>query len=357
MEVEFLDFDGKHIDFSGLDGGAFEELCFDLLRRLGFRSMIWIQGGADQGRDIEAEFKPRNPLVEDYKEKWFFECKNHRTGIGVDDLQTKLSWADAERPDHLVILVGSYLTRSCREWLRKLAPKKAYKVHVVEGKALKVLLLGYPDLIECHFADPLHDLLGDAVRQWNQLNVLPGLEQLCLLASHVLPDRLPPEQIAFLWCVSLFKKSEIDECDDDDIDEASFGVFLEELRRHARVRAPVLMQATQVQVFQQIVTGHPTPMVIRNGRFMVPKPAKDRPRYKPLVAAQLWIDRSTRPRPGLYAYLAEGGCSAIEVLVEGGRTLSCAVRRIDGDVERDQEGAISALQNAAYQPLRAGETD
>jgi hypothetical protein len=79
-------FNEDDIRFTELNGEHFEELCFDLLHRIGFHSLKWRQGGADQGRDVEAIFSVTNPLVPSYTETWFIECKNLAKGVPVRDL-------------------------------------------------------------------------------------------------------------------------------------------------------------------------------------------------------------------------------------------------------------------------------
>ena len=63
MNIEEAD-----IDYSKLNSKEFEELCFDIILRLGFHSVVWRKGGADNGRDIQAKFTTINPLVENYIE-------------------------------------------------------------------------------------------------------------------------------------------------------------------------------------------------------------------------------------------------------------------------------------------------
>lgn len=84
-------FNEHDIDFSPLDGLAFEQLVLDLLHRLGFSSLVWRQGGADQGRDIEATLTLTNPLLGTYQERWFVEAKHLQRGVGVAELQTKIA--------------------------------------------------------------------------------------------------------------------------------------------------------------------------------------------------------------------------------------------------------------------------
>ena len=152
------------INFLKIDGRLFEEMCFDLLRRLGFHAIVWRQGGADHGRDIEGRFTSANPLIGTSTESWFFECKNQATGVSVADLCDKLQWADAEKPDHFVILAGSHLTNDCRTWLAKISADKRYRLHVVEGKELNRLVRAYPELVERYFAGPYELLLRDLIR-------------------------------------------------------------------------------------------------------------------------------------------------------------------------------------------------
>ena len=136
-------YDEDDIDFLKLSDSDFEEVCFDLLLRLGYKSLVWRLGGADNGRDIEGQFAVSNSLTGTYDEKWFFECKRYEAGIPPEQMNSKFAWADAEKPKHLVFLVSSYLTNNARTWLEKISADKAYKVHLVEGKQLKLLLLSF----------------------------------------------------------------------------------------------------------------------------------------------------------------------------------------------------------------------
>ena len=127
-------FDESDIDFEKINPTEFEELCFDLLLKLGFHSLTWRQGGADSGRDIEAYLSLTNPLLGNYTEKWFIECKHHSGGVPVDKLTSKIAWADAEKPKHVAFMVTSYIANPAREWLNKIQNEKYYSIHLIEGK-------------------------------------------------------------------------------------------------------------------------------------------------------------------------------------------------------------------------------
>ena len=82
----------------------FEELSYDLLKALGYTNLKWRTGGSDKGRDIECEFIRLEPDGSHVVEKWFCECKRYNAGVNVDDLQTKIAWADADKPEVILLL-------------------------------------------------------------------------------------------------------------------------------------------------------------------------------------------------------------------------------------------------------------
>jgi len=51
-----MKFKEEDVNFDRLSPDDFEELCFDLLLRMGYKNLVWRQGGADQGRDIEGKY-------------------------------------------------------------------------------------------------------------------------------------------------------------------------------------------------------------------------------------------------------------------------------------------------------------
>jgi hypothetical protein len=116
------------VKFEEITPRGFENLCYDLLVKFNFQNLIWREGGADNGRDIEANYSFINP-VKKIETKWFFECKHYNSGgVPPNDISSKITWADAENPDYLVFLISSYLTNSEELGLRKLKAKKNIKL-------------------------------------------------------------------------------------------------------------------------------------------------------------------------------------------------------------------------------------
>jgi predicted RNase H-like HicB family nuclease len=192
-------FDEDDIDFSKLSDSRFEELCFDLLSNTGYHSLVWRQGGADSGRDIEAHFSLANPLIGNYSEKWFVECKRYSGGVPVDEISSKLAWADADKPQHLLIITSSYLSNSTRTWLEKMREGKAYYIHLLEGKQLRKLLLKHQHTIEKYFLEGIYKILLDSIRTWLAYEILPDIETIYLILKDIEYSKLTTQEFVFLW--------------------------------------------------------------------------------------------------------------------------------------------------------------
>jgi Restriction endonuclease len=211
LEVSKMTFDEQDIVFEKLSGLEFEELCFDLLLRLGFHSLIWRQGGGDSGRDIEAMFTSTNPLIGPHLERWFFECKNHVGGINVDDLNSKVAWAAAAKPDYLVVMTSSYLTNPARHWYDEIAKTSPVGLHTVEGKQLKQLILGFPQLIAHYFSDANQKLLSEAFRAWVLHGLYPDVAMLIRIHEFLSPERLELHESAFLIASYFYRDEAIED--------------------------------------------------------------------------------------------------------------------------------------------------
>lgn len=202
-------FTENDIDFSRVDSRQFEEVCFDLLLKTGFHSLVWRQGGADSGRDIEAKFNCSNPMIGFYQENWFVECKHYTAGVPVSELETKFAWADACRPNHLLVVTSSYISNPARDWIEKISPSKTYKVSLLEGKQLKQLLLGYPEIISRYFISKTSKTLQEAISHWEEYGVFPSKEMLYSLYCTLDPRALTEYEICFLLSANWKRINEI----------------------------------------------------------------------------------------------------------------------------------------------------
>ena len=138
MEILFNWNDQRWEGNTGSD--LFEELCYDLLKALNYTNLKWRTGGGDKGRDIECEFFRLEPDDSHIVEKWFCECKRYNAGVNVKDLQTKIAWADADKPEVILFIVSSYLTTDTKDWIKKIEKDKKYRIKYWERKDLEDLI-------------------------------------------------------------------------------------------------------------------------------------------------------------------------------------------------------------------------
>ena len=194
-----MKFEIKDIDFNSITPREFENLCYDLLIKYNYHNLIWREGGADNGRDIEARLS-FNTSIKQKETNWFFECKLYNAGgVPPNELTSKIAWADAELPDFLVFFISSYLTNNARTWLEKIIKQKTYDITVIEGEELKNRLLKYPELIERYFSLNRYEKLFNDVRDYKvKFRINPSFEFLVEIANNIDLDRLTHDEIGFI---------------------------------------------------------------------------------------------------------------------------------------------------------------
>ncbi len=309
------------LNFQSLTPIQFEELCFDLLDELGFKRLVWRQGGADDGRDIQGvrEISPR--IVEPYEETWFFECKRYEKGVPPDDLSSKVTWADAEKPKHLVFLISSYITSGAREWLSKIEEDKPYKIHLVEGKQLQNLICRSQNLTSRYFASDAQKLMQEAHRAWIHHNLVPEPELLRTLADTMYLEEYSTPQLAFLWAALKVRVRELLANMDDSWSE-SYDIIFSMLKQRANTEEAVLRSDEGWSLIDEIETHSYTDLV-----------------YSKVYAAQVAHIVGHVEYIALYCLVRDSEGEGIEVLVDQDSSLSCRIRHIASD-------ARTALQEA-----------
>jgi hypothetical protein len=142
------------LNLNDMSDNDFEELCYDLLKSIGFINLSWRKGTglssspSDQGRDIQAEY-----VVKDFNgniriEKYFIECKHHLKGVSPDKIMGALSWAAAERPDELIIFVSNWLSNPTKNYIEdyKKNNNPFFRIKVLENKDIENILINKIDL-------------------------------------------------------------------------------------------------------------------------------------------------------------------------------------------------------------------
>jgi hypothetical protein len=129
----------------------FEDLCLELLRSMGFRSTYRVghHKDRDRGRDIEAIYPRILPDGHNQiNERWFFECKHHQNNLSVDDILSKVAWAEASGADFLVILSLTDLTSSARQYITEYQDKHNLRILTWTGKDLVKRFKQHPRAIK-----------------------------------------------------------------------------------------------------------------------------------------------------------------------------------------------------------------
>lgn len=309
------------IDFMTLSPDEFEELCFDLLDEIGFEQLVWRQGGADDGRDIQGVKRINVGVVEPYEEIWFFECKRYQNGVPPNDLSSKIAWADAESPKHLLFFVSSYLTTGARDWLSKISSNKPYRIHLVEGKRLQSLVSKSHRLMTRYFASDVQNLIKEAHRTWIHHNLIPEPELLRTLAEEENLEEYSTPQLAFLWASLKVRIREILANMDDSFSESYDSIF-SMLKHRANTKEPVLSYLEQWSLIDEL------------DEFSYPDLV-----YNKVYAAQVAHLRGNIENIALYCFVRDGEGEGLEVLVDQDSSLTCRIRHITS-------GAKNALSEA-----------
>ncbi|GAA4776710.1 MULTISPECIES: restriction endonuclease [Flavobacterium] len=188
----------EDIDFKNVSPRGFENLCYDLLVQYNFHNLIWREGGADNGRDIEASYNFANP-INNVETKWFFECKHYSNGVPVNELTSKIAWADAEQPNYLVFFISSYLTNATRTWLEMIQSQKSYKIITVEGEEIKNKIVKYSDLVERYFSQNQYEDLFRSIKDFKvKFGIKPSYEVLKEIIENIDYSKLEIEDFGFI---------------------------------------------------------------------------------------------------------------------------------------------------------------
>lgn len=156
----------KNIPFENLNPTEFEQLCFDLLQKLGFYNVDWHKGTglktspADQGRDIVFQQERIDVDGSKYFETWFADCKHYEKGIPSKELDNLLSWANAERPDVAVFIVSNFLSNQAKDYLEHYRKNNhpPFKIKCWERPTLEKLLSNKISLLR------KYDLISGSIR-------------------------------------------------------------------------------------------------------------------------------------------------------------------------------------------------
>ena len=242
-------------------------------------------------------------------------------------MNSKIAWADAEKPKHLVFFISSYLTNSAREWLRKVEPEKHYKVHRIEGKQLKQLVLKFPKLISKYFLDEYAKLIAESRKNWLVHDLLPEPHTLNVLSKNMDTTRLSITDMAFVYCSAFIRNEEVSKwCEDND--PFSFDFLFQPLRRGSNSEANVLSTYKDIELIQEVSGVNVWAIA-----------------YKKSLAADIAVELNERPRKALYLFVrGDFEDEGLEVLIEAISDFPTRIRYIPSNAFKELEIAKKTLR-------------
>lgn len=98
---------------NALDPAEFENLIFDCVGAAGLKNVVWRTPGADGGRDIEGLAYIRDLSGQESVHRWYVECKRYSSSIDWPTVWQKISYADVQGADVLLIATNSNPSPRC----------------------------------------------------------------------------------------------------------------------------------------------------------------------------------------------------------------------------------------------------
>ncbi|PKP60244.1 MAG: hypothetical protein CVT89_00215 [Candidatus Altiarchaeales archaeon HGW-Altiarchaeales-2] len=136
-----------------LSPGDFQQLCYDIISKNGFKNPKLRGGGADGGRDIEAEFGYVIAGKEDIREKCWFQCKRQKQGVSFSQITTEVQKAEDQGIIKFFILSNLDTTPDCKEDIQRWNEKHRCRILDWTGITFQDLLFPLPDVCRYYFPD------------------------------------------------------------------------------------------------------------------------------------------------------------------------------------------------------------
>lgn len=144
------------IAFDNFDGNRFENLVIDLLKEYQFKDVQKRNESKDGGIDVVAEFEYKNPFGFAQQEYWIVQVKFYRQDrFSVSAIQQLLSFRDkmplSGNPLNILLVTNSMLTSAAQEYLDHAKKNEYFRVEVIDGAALKLLISKRKRLLDKYF--------------------------------------------------------------------------------------------------------------------------------------------------------------------------------------------------------------
>lgn len=137
---------------NALSAEDFQNLCYDIIKKNGFINPHPRGGGADGGRDIEAEFVYVTP-TEEVQDKCWFQCKKQKNGVSFSQITTEIQQAEDQGKNKFFIVSNSDTTPDCKDNIKNWNEKNRCRVIDWTGNRFLDSLFGLPNVCQLYFPD------------------------------------------------------------------------------------------------------------------------------------------------------------------------------------------------------------
>ena len=146
------------IDFSKLTPSLFENLVFDLLKKLKFKDIQKEDYGKDFDFDLTAEYKNKDPFGKDVYESWLIEIKYyHEDRVRLETIDHFNQYLRDLRKDEVnykgLLITNGKLSSTILNKIDHYNERDQISLRVIDGTELKRLLLKNSSLIEKYFGE------------------------------------------------------------------------------------------------------------------------------------------------------------------------------------------------------------
>lgn len=131
----------------------FQDLTYDLLRAYGFENVSPRGGGADGGRDLEAQYSVPRPNGEKKVIKCWFQCKKHDKGVSFGEISNDITRASNHHIDEYFILSNIDTTPDCKDEIKTAEQTSFCRIVDWSGLKFQDILFQVPNICKYYFPD------------------------------------------------------------------------------------------------------------------------------------------------------------------------------------------------------------
>ncbi|MBI5324442.1 MAG: TIR domain-containing protein [Ignavibacteriae bacterium] len=143
------------IDFDKFSPSEFINFVHDLLGEIGFKNLIWSYSDHyDFGYDLMGTYWNKDPFGLRTRETWLIEIKFYRSDrFSINSIIElfNLYYSNKDPNTKVLLVTNSILTSTAEEYLNDIKTKKNFPVTILDGNALKKLVLKRKSIINKYF--------------------------------------------------------------------------------------------------------------------------------------------------------------------------------------------------------------